>query len=1087
MNGSYGSNGWRGSDGTGDGRGPGGSQPHPPIGAVIESATNKANELKLSSIKILLEHGQRFLHEAKAGADNRGGNPAAAYWSYLVAYQITAEAIPSHRDYYEKLDTGRGQLNRDWKDLYRDLSACEQRFVNIKNIIVSDNKRNGMPPRPSQHSSRPTSIGSQYGIRTTTSVSQSPHHSNDLPPRRDDELMLPIVPSTNTIGRVSPVDPLRRKPQVQPKPQSLHGRSLSQSTGSLNGPAGMNDLAERFAKLRGSAAPLDTVVGTPSLDLSVKMPSPSEYQSPSRPGGPREMPPPPPLGFQRPPKLHMNTQFPASMPKEPSPTYSPARNLSMPASINPPRSTARSMVGTGGRSNSIASSASAYAPNTNGEGDSYFPAQPKAQEVSPLRRQSTQKPLELQINAEKLYDYIRIFNVLIVDVRSREEFDAGHIYVHNIICVEPSTLQDGISAEQLQDRFILSPDDEQAMYDRRSEYQLVVYHDNSTRNISFLHKHNRDEREKALKRFYDTLCEFNTEKPLQRPPIFLMGGIEAWIDLVGTQSLKMSSTASIVANGQAGPGQIVRGVPTTNYKSRISPPRRRTREYTSMDPEEEQKWLEEARRGRAVVDSPDDGYDNEATSPVYRTTEEFLRRYPDVEVEQQSMRYPPSRPPPPPSQYAAPSIPPAPSRPAPSVPRMSYSGVHERQVAPQGRSAQLPVYVSPGRYGQIGLHRTGLKNFGVTCYMNSVVQCLSANAGLTDIFLSGRYQKDLQRDNWKGTKGILPEAYATLVSNLYKGDVDSLRPSTFRGICGRFGSQWGIDQQQDAKEFLEFLLDLLHEDHNVAWNKSLLKPLTDADEMVRERLPRTYAARLEWGRYQHRDLSLIGSLFAGQHASQLTCTTCGFTSTTYEAFWSISVEIPHDRPADIRDCLRSYCSAERLSGDEAWHCTRCKKVREAIKKITITRAPDTLVVHFKRFSASRGQSARKIRTPIYFPLTDLDMRPFIEPPITPDQEAYVMANSPDAAAQLVGLKTDPAMNGPYKYNAYAVIWHLGQTIGSGHYMAMIKDKTRRKWRSFNDDKVVDFDPAESAPENRLQSDKAYIVFYERERVSGGMF
>jgi ubiquitin carboxyl-terminal hydrolase 8 len=64
--------------------------------------------------------------------------------------------------------------------------------------------------------------------------------------------------------------------------------------------------------------------------------------------------------------------------------------------------------------------------------------------------------------------------------------------------------------------------------------------------------------------------------------------------------------------------------------------------------------------------------------------------------------------------------------------------------------------------------------------MNSVVQCLSGHLLLADLFLSQRYQRDLQVDNWKGTKGILPEAYATLVSNLFKGDVGSVRPSTFR-------------------------------------------------------------------------------------------------------------------------------------------------------------------------------------------------------------------------------------------------------------------------------------------------------------------
>ena len=84
------------------------------------------------------------------------------------------------------------------------------------------------------------------------------------------------------------------------------------------------------------------------------------------------------------------------------------------------------------------------------------------------------------------------------------------------------------------------------------------------------------------------------------------------------------------------------------------------------------------------------------------------------------------------------------------------------------------------------MHRTGLINFGVTCYMNSVVQCLSGHLSLSDLFLTGRYNRDLQRENWKGTNGILPEAYATLISNLFKGDIASVRPSTFR-VCRNAG------------------------------------------------------------------------------------------------------------------------------------------------------------------------------------------------------------------------------------------------------------------------------------------------------------
>jgi ubiquitin carboxyl-terminal hydrolase 8 len=189
----------------------------------------------------------------------------------------------------------------------------------------------------------------------------------------------------------------------------------------------------------------------------------------------------------------------------------------------------------------------------------------------------------------------------------------------------------------------------------------------------------------------------------------------------------------------------------------------------------------------------------------------------------------------------------------------------------------------------------------------------------------------------------------------------------------------------------------------------------------------------------------------------------------------------------LRHCLQSYCAAERLAGDEVWRCPRCKKDREAVKKITITRAPDTLVVHFKRFSASRTESARKIRTPVEFPLQSFDMEPFIQPPMTQKERDYVSQNARDGPAQVAGIMADPTMNGPFVYNAFAVIWHIGSSLGSGHYTSFIKDKSKGTWRYFNDDKVSDFEPANLAPQNRLQNEKAYIVFYVRERVAGGTF
>lgn len=358
--------------------------------------------------------------------------------------------------------------------------------------------------------------------------------------------------------------------------------------------------------------------------------------------------------------------------------------------------------------------------------------------------------------------------------------------------------------------------------------------------------------------------------------------------------------------------------------------------------------------------------------------------------------------------------------------------------------------------------------------MNATIQAMSATLPLSAFFLDDRYKTLVQRDNWKGSKGVLPDLFANLVRSIWKGDVEAIRPSTLRQFCARLNREWGIDRQQDAKEFFDFIVDCLHEDLNQNWSKTPLKALTEEQEVKREKMPKMIVCKTEWDRYTHRELSYITSLFAGQHASRLRCTMCSFTSTTYEAFYSISIEIPRSGRSNIEDCLRSYCQEEMLSGDEVWKCPRCQKQREATKQITITRAPQYLVVHFKRFSASKNESAKKVRTPIDFPLTDLDLEPYMLPAPTAVERDAIVRSNPE-----FGHRSEPATTRPFLYDAYAVMRHIGTTMGSGHYTCLARDKARRCWRQYNDTQCSDFDPERMSERDRLSNEMAYIVFYER--------
>lgn len=777
----------------------------------------------------------------------------------------------------------------------------------------------------------------------------------------------------------------------------------------------------------------------------------------------------------------------ATMPKAPSPTYSPARNMQVSGHFELPRSTARSMVGTGGRSNSARSSASPYAPGNEADDAGYFPRQSAefVRAIPPPRRKSVHLPKEVRIGPEKLYDYLKMHSILLIDLRPREDFDDGHIYAQSIICIEPTALRPDMSAEDLQDALVLSPEVEQNIFLNRNKYDLVVYYDQATTSDRFLSRPST-EREYKLRFLYDALYEYNQDKPLQRPPILLMGGIEAWTDLVGDQALMRSTTST-----KAKAAKAIRRVPVATDSARLYVPKKRLREYNPLDADEERKWLERARVESVVVeqkspmDEDDESRQVEDATPFYNTIEEFNRRFPDAgRVEQRPVMDTPSLTPstqprifsyptpPPPTQSPTPSVP---SRPPPAMSRMSYSGVSDRAVSQNTGSSDLPAYVPP-RYlpANLRLPRTGLVNFGVTCYMNATIQALSATAPLTLFFLDDRFKQHIQRDNWKGSKGVLPELYANLVRSIWKGDVEAIRPTTLRSFCARLNSEWGINRQQDAKEFFDFLVDCLHEDLNENWARTPLKALTAQQEEIREKMPKTIVSKTEWGRYTHRELSYLTSLFGGQHASRLRCTTCQFTSTTFEAFYSISVEIPRSGRTTIQDCLKSYCAEEMLSGDEVWKCPRCNKEREATKQITITRAPQFLVVHFKRFSAGRGESARKVRTPIEFPIRNLNLEPYML--ASPSETDLSIMKKQFPADQ---VKPEPAMTPPYLYDAYAVMRHIGTTLTSGHYTCLAKDRARNCWRQFNDTWVADFDPDRLPERDRLQNEMAYIIFYQR--------
>ena len=175
------------------------------------------------------------------------------------------------------------------------------------------------------------------------------------------------------------------------------------------------------------------------------------------------------------------------------------------------------------------------------------------------------------------------------------------------------------------------------------------------------------------------------------------------------------------------------------------------------------------------------------------------------------------------------------------------------------RQKELEPFLSP----PYGIH-----NYGNTCYFNSVNQIFLNLPILQQLFLDPKIIYFINRTNKFGHQGKFFDIYKSLYWIKYSKVGDTVK--SLKQLVGKLKEDFNNNQQQDANEYLNFVLESLHEELNMHSSKIYIEEKDDifnhntVDEM----------GEFSWSNNLKRNTSFIDSVFMFQLKSNLKCIKC---------------------------------------------------------------------------------------------------------------------------------------------------------------------------------------------------------------------
>ena len=179
----------------------------------------------------------------------------------------------------------------------------------------------------------------------------------------------------------------------------------------------------------------------------------------------------------------------------------------------------------------------------------------------------------------------------------------------------------------------------------------------------------------------------------------------------------------------------------------------------------------------------------------------------------------------------------------------------------------------------------GIPNFGNTCYFNSVNQIILNLPIMQKLFTNKYIKYMINKENKFGYKGKLVSSFIPLYE-LYPYEIEDYA-SSLKSLVGKLNETFNNKQQQDAHEYLNFVLEGLHEDLNVKSSKIYIE---DNDDNYKTNTVEELG-NIAWANNLRRNASFIDSIFMFQLKSNLTCRKCKTTKVNFETSYVFNLPL----------------------------------------------------------------------------------------------------------------------------------------------------------------------------------------------------